>query len=150
MTTIKAGDTVKIGGDASEKYSGRRAHVLKLLPGGTLAECRVPGVQMRPGDAYPAFPIEWLEPAPAVEPLVIETPTIVIMAVAQLQQERDELAAKLAATEAKLEALRLAMCDKHKHTDECLKYASETRKPYCIAPCAESRSVLTSLAPVDP
>jgi len=27
----------------------------------------------------------------------------------------------------------------HKHTDECLSYAAQTGKPFCIAPCAESR-----------
>lgn len=28
---------------------------------------------------------------------------------------------------------------RHKHTDECLAYAARTGKPFCIAPCAESR-----------
>ena len=27
----------------------------------------------------------------------------------------------------------------HKHTDECLRYAAETGRPFCIAPCADSR-----------
>ena len=54
-------DTVRIGGQASPRYAGKVAHVLRILPNGTLAECRVLGDEMRRGEAYPAFPVEWLE-----------------------------------------------------------------------------------------
>lgn len=68
MTELKPGDSVVIRGSAGQLWEGRRATVLHILPKGTMAECRVSGEEPRHGEVYPAFPVEWLTPAPEQTP----------------------------------------------------------------------------------
>jgi hypothetical protein len=66
MTDFKDGDRVRIVGPAGARWEGRAAYILKVLPKGEIAECRVAGDTPRHGEVYPAFPIAWLrlEPEP--------------------------------------------------------------------------------------
>lgn len=58
--TFNPGDHVVIRQNASS-HQGRHATVLKILPEGTMAECRLSGEEPGPGAVYPAFPLTWLE-----------------------------------------------------------------------------------------